>query len=106
MSATDFVRITVDLNAELHRILRLQSARSGRSMSEIVADALRLALREDEVDLAAVRSRSRERSMDYRSFLATVKADGARGGGPKTVSRAVSSVMRSTPRHRRPGPCR
>ena len=46
-------------------------------MSEIVNDALRQALREDQEDLAAVRSRARERSMDYETFLAKLKADGA-----------------------------
>jgi Arc/MetJ family transcription regulator len=45
-------------------------------MSEIVNDALRQALREDQEDLAAVRSRAKERSMDYESFLAKLKADG------------------------------
>jgi plasmid stability protein len=76
MSATDAVRSTVYLDPDLHRALRLKSAQSRRSMSEIVNDALRQALREDQEDLAAVRSRAKERSMDYESFLAKLKADG------------------------------
>ena len=77
MSSTDAVRSTVYLDPELHQALRLKSAQSRRSMSEIVNDALRQALREDQADLAAVRSRAKERSMDYESFLAKLKADGA-----------------------------
>jgi plasmid stability protein len=77
MSSTDAVRSTVYLDPDLHQALRLKSAQSRRSMSEIVNDALRQALREDQEDLAAVRSRARERSMDYEAFLAKLKANGA-----------------------------
>ena len=77
MSATDAVRSTIYLEPDLHQALRLKSAQSRRSMSEIVNDALRQALREDQEDLVAVRSRAKERSMDYESFLAKLKADGA-----------------------------
>jgi hypothetical protein len=77
MSAADAVRSTLYLDPELHQALRLKSAQSRRSMSEIVNEALRQALREDQEDLAAVRSRARERSLDYETFLAKLKADGA-----------------------------
>lgn len=73
---TDPVRSTVYLEPDLHQALRLKSAHSRRSMSEIVNDALRQALREDEADLAAVRSRARERALSYEDFLARLKADG------------------------------
>ena len=45
-------------------------------MSDIVNDALRQALREDQEDLATVRSRAREKALDYEAFLARLKADG------------------------------
>jgi plasmid stability protein len=70
------VRSTVYLEPELHQALRLKSAHSRRSMSEIVNDALREALREDEEDLAAVRSRRKEKTLSYEDFLAKLKADG------------------------------
>jgi hypothetical protein len=77
MSTTsDPVRSTVYLEPDLHQALRLKSAHSRRSMSEIVNDALRQALREDEADLTAVRSRARERALSYEAFLAKLKADG------------------------------
>jgi plasmid stability protein len=73
---TDAVRSTVYLEPDLHQALRLKSAHSRRSMSEIVNDALRQALREDETDLSAVRARAKERSLGYEDFLARLKADG------------------------------
>ncbi len=76
MSTTDAVRSTVYLESDLHQALRLKSAHSKRSMSDIVNEALRQALREDEEDLAAVRSRAKERALSYEDFLAKLKADG------------------------------
>jgi plasmid stability protein len=76
MSTADAVRSTVYLDPDLHQALRLKSAQSRRSMSELVNEALRQALREDEEDLAAVRSRAREKSLSYEEFLAKLKADG------------------------------
>ena len=76
MSTTEAVRSTVYLESDLHQALRLKSAHSKRSMSDIVNEALRQALREDEEDLAAVRSRAKERALSYEDFLAKLKADG------------------------------
>ncbi len=76
MSTTDAVRSTLYLDPELHQALRLKSAHSRRSMSEIVNDALREALREDADDLSAVRARAREKTLGYEEFLARLKADG------------------------------
>jgi len=73
---SDAVRSTVYLEPELHQALRLKSVHSRRSMSEIVNDALRHALQEDEADLSAVRTRAKERSLGYEEFLAKLKADG------------------------------
>jgi plasmid stability protein len=76
MSASDAVRSTVYLEPDLHQALRLKAAQSQRSMSDILNEALRQALREDEEDLAAVRSRARERALGYEEFLRKLKADG------------------------------
>jgi len=77
MPTADAVRSTVYLDPDLHRALRLKSAHSRRSMSDLVNEALRQALREDQEDLAAVRSRAKEKSLGYEEFLAKLKADGA-----------------------------
>ena len=76
MSATEAVRATVYLDPDLHQALRLKSAHSQRSMSDIVNEALRQALREDQADLAAVRGRAHEPSLSYEDFLTKLKADG------------------------------
>lgn len=76
MSTTEAVRSTVYLESDLHQALRLKSAQSKRSMSDIVNEALRQALREDADDLAAVRARAKERALGYEDFLAKLKADG------------------------------
>jgi plasmid stability protein len=76
MSTTEAVRSTVYLEPDLHQALRLKSAHSKRSMSEIVNEALRQALREDQEDLAAVRSRAKERALSYEDFLTKLKTDG------------------------------
>ena len=76
MSTTGAVRSTLYLLPELHQALRLKSAPSRRSMSDIVSDALRQALREDEEDLSVARTRTREKALGYEEFLARLKADG------------------------------
>ena len=76
MPIAEAVRSTVYLAPELHQALRLKAAQSQRSMSDIVNEALRQALREDEEDLAAVRSRAKERALSYEDFLTKLKADG------------------------------
>jgi len=45
-------------------------------MSEIVNNALRRALQEDEADPSAVRARANERPLGYEDFRARLKADG------------------------------
>ena len=77
MSTTKAVRSTVYLEPELHRALRLKAAHSHRSMSGLVNEALRQSLREDQEDLAAVRSRARGTTLGYEEFLAKLKANGA-----------------------------
>lgn len=73
---SDPVRSTLYLDPALHRALRLKSATTRRSMSEIVNDAVRASLREDEEDLAALKQRSGEKTLSYEEFLAKLKADG------------------------------
>lgn len=74
--ATQPKRSTVYLDPELHRAVKLKSAHSNRSISDIVNDSLRAALREDEEDLAAFEERASEPVMSYEALLAKLKADG------------------------------
>ena len=70
------IRSTVYIEAALHQALRLKAATVHRSMSEIINDAIRAELQEDEEDLAAFAGREHEQSISYEDFLAQLKADG------------------------------
>lgn len=73
---TSAIRSTLYLEPGLHQALRLKAATAHRSMSEIVNDAVRAALREDEEDLAAFSDRAEEKTLSYEQLLAKLKADG------------------------------
>lgn len=73
---SDTIRSTLYLEPALHQALRIKAATLRRSMSEIVNDAVREALREDEEDLSAFAERAGEKSVTYEVFLAQLKADG------------------------------
>jgi len=73
---TPTIRSTLYLEPGLHQALRLKAATEHRSMSEIVNDAVRASLQEDEEDITAFSDRSKEKSMSYEQFLGKLKADG------------------------------
>ncbi len=72
---TQAVRSTFYLEPGLHRALRCKAATAHRSMSEIVNDAVRELLREDEEDLAAFSCRAKEKTVSYEQFLANWDAE-------------------------------
>lgn len=82
-------RATFYLDAEVHRALRLKAAATNRSMSEMVNEAVRMALAEDAVDLAAVGQRVAESSV---SFEAASRPRSGFGKGP-----SASSTSSTTP---------
>ena len=69
-------RATIYLDPELHQAVRLKSAHTNRTVSDIVNDSLRVALQEDQEDLTAFEERASEPVLSYESFLAKLKADG------------------------------
>lgn len=69
-------RATVYLNPKIYRAVKVKSALASRPFSEIVNEALVLALREDEADLAAFRARRSEPSRPLESILKDLKRDG------------------------------
>jgi len=74
--ASDAVRSTLYLDPALHQALRLKAAATHRSMSDIVNEAVRAALREDQEDLAAFSEREQETPLSYEAFLDQLRADG------------------------------
>lgn len=69
-------RATIYFEPALHRAIRLKAAHTQRSISEIVNDAIRFALREDEEDLSAFEDRVAEPVISYEALLKDLKAHG------------------------------
>ena len=73
---TGVKRATVDIDAEIHRGLRLKAAETDRTISDLVNDAIRLSLAEDAVDLAAVEERDREPNPAFEDVLKDLRKRG------------------------------
>ncbi len=69
-------RSTIYCDPQLHAALRLKAAHTNRSVYDIVNDAVREALAEDQDDLAAFEDRVAEPTLSYEAFLNELKADG------------------------------
>ncbi|HEX7030727.1 MAG TPA: CopG family transcriptional regulator [Gammaproteobacteria bacterium] len=69
-------RSTIYFEPELHQALRLKAAHTHRSVSDIVNDAVRESLREDQEDLAAFEHRVAEPAMSYEELLDDLKKHG------------------------------
>jgi hypothetical protein len=69
-------RSTIYFDPDLHRALRLKSAHTRRSLSDLVNDAVRRALQEDQEDLAAFGERVNEPLISYEDLLKDMKKHG------------------------------
>jgi hypothetical protein len=69
-------RSTIYFEPDLHRALRLKAAHSRRSLSDLVNDAVRQALHEDQEDLAAFEERVNEPLISYEELLKDLKKHG------------------------------
>lgn len=69
-------RATVYFDPLVHRALRLKAAASDRSVSDLVNDAVKLALGEDAEDLAAFDERAAEPALDFEGFVKSLRARG------------------------------
>ncbi len=69
-------RTTIYLDSGLHHALRVKAAQTEHSMSELVAEAVRFSLEEDEVDLAAFHERRKEPSLAFEDVLKKLRKDG------------------------------
>ena len=76
MSEETTKRATVYFQPELHKAIRLKAAHTNRSVSDIVNDAVRLALRADHEDLRAFEDRVAEPIISYEALLKDLKAHG------------------------------
>lgn len=69
-------RATVYFDPAIHRALKIKAAETTRSISDIVDDALRRELAEDEEDLRAFEERAGERRLSFDKVLKDLKANG------------------------------
>lgn len=69
-------RSTVYFDPQLHAALRLKAAHTNRSLSDLVNDAVRSALAEDQEDLSAFQDRVAEPTMSYEALLDDLKSHG------------------------------
>lgn len=69
-------RATVYFDADVHQALRMKAAAAGRSISDVVNEAVKAALAEDAEDLAAFHERKAERSVSFESFVRNLRQRG------------------------------
>jgi len=69
-------RSTIYFEPELHKALRIKAANTERSISDLVNNAIRRALREDQEDLAAFKERAAEPAITYEALLEDLKMHG------------------------------
>ena len=69
-------RATIYFDAHVHQALRFRAAASNRSISEVVNEAVRIALAEDADDLRDVEIRQAEPSKDFVGIVASLRESG------------------------------
>ena len=69
-------RSTVYFEPTIHQALKMRAASSDVSVSELIDEAVRLLMREDQEDLSCVSDRAAEPEMSYEDFLNELKKDG------------------------------
>lgn len=74
--ASQLKRATVYFDPLMHKALRIKAAETSRSISEIVNNAVRLALAEDAADLAAFEERELEPLLSFEEVLKDLKKHG------------------------------
>jgi len=72
----DSKRATVYFDPSVHQALRLKAAATDRSISDLVNDAVKVALAEDAEDLAAFDQRKSERNISFESVVRNLRKRG------------------------------
>jgi len=69
-------RSTIYFEPEIHQALRMKAASTHISVSEVVNEAVRIALREDQEDLSAFEQRADEQVLSYEELLKDLESNG------------------------------
>ena len=69
-------RATIYFDPNIHRVLKVKAAETSSSISEIIDEAMRRELLDDEEDLRAFNERVAEPTISYEKLIADLKKDG------------------------------
>ncbi len=69
-------RSTVYFEPAIHQALKIKAASSQISLSELVDEAVRLLMNEDQEDLASFSARENEKEISYEALLNDLKKHG------------------------------
>ncbi len=69
-------RSTVYFDPDIHLALRLKAAETDRSLSDLVNEAVKLALAEDAEDLAAFEERASESALPFEDVVKDLRRRG------------------------------
>jgi predicted DNA binding CopG/RHH family protein len=69
-------RSTVYFEPTIHQALKMKAASSNISISELVDEAVRLLMREDQEDIAAVQNRISEPEISYEALINDLAENG------------------------------
>lgn len=69
-------RATIYLDPDLHNVLKLKAIETSRSVSDLVNEAVRHDLTEDQKDLAAFNKRKKEPTVSFEKALKELKLNG------------------------------
>jgi hypothetical protein len=69
-------RVTIYIDPELHKALRLKAVETSCSVSELVNNAVREAIAEEAEDLAAFEERAGEPLISYDEMIKRLRKDG------------------------------
>ena len=69
-------RATIYFDPAIHRVLKVKAAETSTSISDIINNAIRRELLEDEEDLRTFKERVAEPTISYEKLIADLKKDG------------------------------
>lgn len=69
-------RSTIYFEPTIHQALKMRAASSNSTISELVDEAVRQLMLEDQEDLQAINDRVNEKEVTYETMLSELKADG------------------------------
>ena len=66
-------RTTIYLDPKIHQAIKIKSAHSNRSISELISEAIQLTLKEDAIDKKATKDRAKESNVAFKKIAAKLK---------------------------------